>query len=210
MSFFSIDGPAFRWGTILFDMVYVSVLWFLTVILTAGFGLGAATATLIYTVDKCILNDLGSITKDYFKMLKKNLFKGILVWIPIALLMTIISWRLFTSTSNGVPTGGIVNNILVFVLLFLTLWAVNIVALMSKVDYPKVKDFYINSLFIGLKHFSSSAKMTIATVLVIVTGIIVPPSLGILAGMWAMYVAREYIGKVLPNYYSEEDLKSYN
>lgn len=107
-NFFSMDGPFFKYGTLLFDMFVLNLVWaftsgpllFLILFVYAGqylfsvsFGLilfyilgfialihiGPATTALFYVTNRKIRDDDGYLLKDYFKSYRVNYKQGLIV-----------------------------------------------------------------------------------------------------------------------------------
>jgi uncharacterized membrane protein YesL len=79
--FFSLDGPFYKIGTVIADIMILSLLWLLLSlpVVTSG----AATTALFYVTTRRIANKEGYLLRDFFKSFKANFVQSTLVWLTI-------------------------------------------------------------------------------------------------------------------------------
>jgi len=80
--FFKLDGPFFKYGTILADLIILTVLW--AVCSIPLFTVGVSTAALFYVTTKQVSDKEGYVTANFFRSFKANFFQGIVVTIILA------------------------------------------------------------------------------------------------------------------------------
>ncbi|HAU85606.1 MAG TPA: hypothetical protein DCW90_08915 [Lachnospiraceae bacterium] len=80
-SLFSLDNPVMRFLTKLFDVMFLSILWFVFSIPIIT--IGASTTAMYYATVKVIRRDRGYIFKEFLKSFKLNFLQATLSWIII-------------------------------------------------------------------------------------------------------------------------------
>lgn len=131
MNFFNIDSPVYRFMTLLFDAMFVGLLWLLTSIPLVT--IGASTAAAYYVLMRRISDREQSVFMDYFKAFKNNFKHGTILFLILAAFFTINLINFFYSDFLG--WAGILMN--AFCLLFaieLVFMFVHAFALMSRFD----------------------------------------------------------------------------
>lgn len=81
-SLFSMDNPVMRFLTKLFDVMFLSILWFVFSIPIVT--IGASTTAMYYAGVKVIRRDRGYIFKEFWKSFKMNFIQATISWIIIA------------------------------------------------------------------------------------------------------------------------------
>lgn len=97
---FSMDGPIYKFGTIVYDLFILNVLWFIfsIPIVTAG----AATTALFYAAGKRVRNEDGYLFRDFWRSFKMNFKQSTIVWI----IQLILFWVVATNIRNIHILGG--------------------------------------------------------------------------------------------------------
>lgn len=80
-SLFSLDNPVMRFLTKLFDVMFLSILWFVFSIPIIT--IGASTTAMYYATVKVIRRDRGYIFKEFLKSFKLKFLQATLSWIII-------------------------------------------------------------------------------------------------------------------------------
>jgi len=106
-SFFSIDGAFYKYGSMLADVMIISLLWivFSLPIITAG----ASTTAAYYVFTKRVVNNDGYLFRDFWKSYKQNMWMSVRVWG----LVLVIGALLITNILN---MGFVEGNIALFLL----------------------------------------------------------------------------------------------
>jgi uncharacterized membrane protein YesL len=86
---FSMDGILYKFGTLVFDMFFLNLLWFVCCIpiVTAG----ASTTALFYVCGKKVRGEEGYIFRDFFKSFKMNFKQSTIVWLFALLAIFVLS-----------------------------------------------------------------------------------------------------------------------
>ena len=97
--FFSLDGPFYKFGTLLADIMIVGVLWliFCIPIFTAG----ASTTALFYVMLRRISNRETYIARDFWKSFKANFKIATLVWLVIGAVALILIFNIYNAVQNS-------------------------------------------------------------------------------------------------------------
>lgn len=80
-SLFSLDNPVMRFLTKLFDVMFLSILWFVFSIPIIT--IGASTTAMYYATVKVIRRDRGYVFQEFWKSFKLNFLQATLSWIII-------------------------------------------------------------------------------------------------------------------------------
>lgn len=86
--FFSIDGPFFKYGTLLADIMIMSFFWVLCSlpVITSGI----ATSAMFYIATKLVSGSEGYTTREFFSGFKNNILQGFLSTVILAVISVII------------------------------------------------------------------------------------------------------------------------
>lgn len=91
--FFSTDGLFYRFGSMLFDVMYLSMLWlmFSLPLIT----IGPATTALFYVATRRIKNKEGYIFQDFWKSFKSNFKTGMLAGVLLFFITGFLIFEMF-------------------------------------------------------------------------------------------------------------------
>lgn len=162
MKLFSLDGPFQKYGSLLFDLMGLSVLWFLLSLFSVGLLLPLATVALFYAMHHAVINDEGYAFKSFFRILKTRFVRCI----PVTLIFY-FGYILTISNVYFVLTG--VFNvpwllpIYLFMLLELTLVFTYIFPLMAETEL-KLKPLFKYAFMLSNKHLVVSVICVAITV----------------------------------------------
>jgi uncharacterized membrane protein YesL len=204
MKFFNLDGPFQKYGSLVFDLLVVSFLWFTTVIITLGIGTGAATTAVFYVMDKYITREKGYLISSYFSSFKSNFLQGTIIWIIVLVANSIIYFNLFILDHKNIPQNMIfvtINYVLLYQFLSITIY---IFPLLSKIRYNKTKDYFFNSFKLANHHIFSSIGCIIITGIVGVALYIWPTFILLIIGIYVLLISKIVMGHVIKGYYKEE------
>jgi len=80
---FNMDGPFYKLGTLIFDMLLLNLIWLIFSL--PIFTIGASTTALFYVCGKKVNSEDGYLFKDFWKSFKMNFKQSTIVWIIIML-----------------------------------------------------------------------------------------------------------------------------
>lgn len=83
-SFFSINSPLWKFSNFIVRCIWLNLLWFLCCIPVITIG---ASTTALYSVSlKCVKNQEGYITREFFQAFRKNFVPATIVWCILAVI----------------------------------------------------------------------------------------------------------------------------
>lgn len=86
--FFSLDGPFYKYGSILADIMVLSLVWLVCSL--PLFTIGASTSALYYVTTRRIANREGYILRDFWTAFKSSFKKATLLWLLLLLVVLIL------------------------------------------------------------------------------------------------------------------------
>jgi len=86
--FFSLEGPFYKFGSILADIMILSLIWLVCSIPFVT--VGASTTAVYYVMTRRISNREGYIFRDFFSSFKSNFMKSTGVWLLTLLVLGIL------------------------------------------------------------------------------------------------------------------------
>lgn len=156
MSFFSVDGPLYRFISRFWDMIKLNFLWLLCSLPIVT--MGASTAAAFSITLKMVDEQEGYIAKDFFKAFKSNLKQGSIM--GILFLIAIVALWLDFQFFNLLDTNPVIFLIMGFIGIF-------IVTLTFLYAFPLLAR-YQNSIINTMKNsFDISIRYFVRTLLLI-------------------------------------------
>lgn len=148
---FSLDGPFYKFGSVLWDIMALSLLWILFSV--PVFTAGAATTALYYVMTRRVSKAEGYITSDFWRSFKTNFKQATLIWAAVffAALLLIFNIRLILNEPQalGLPPAALMVMLPMQILLFIEL------VLLALYAFPIVARFDIR----GKALFKTAALM---------------------------------------------------
>lgn len=151
---FSMDGIIYKVGTLIFDVFFLNLLWFIFSI--PIFTMGASTTALFYVCGKKVRGEDGYIFRDFWKSFKMNFKQSTLTWLIIlaAAVILIIDFR------NIHLMGNFANYFLI--VLFVIGFEIFITSLYT---FPVLSKFYIKTTNLIKTSFFMANKHLLTTIL---------------------------------------------
>ena len=198
---FSLDGSFYKYGSILADIMILSLLWiFFSIPLIT---IGASTTALFYVTTRRISGREGYLSRDFWHGFKTNFKRATIIWLLMIIVISLIIFNFF----NFNLIGGMVN-------IFIALWIVVLfeVLLISIYIFPltarfdmTVKELIRNAFFMGNRHMLTSITCIILGIGVVMFCIVYMNFLIIFSmGIYA-WVASYMIMRVFKKYRPEMD-----
>lgn len=151
-TFFNLDGPFYKFGSMLADIMILSLVWILFSL--PLFTIGASTTALFYVTTRRISNREGYILRDFWTAFKSNFKKATLLW----LLMVALVGVLIINIININVTGSMATFLLpcqVVFLIEIALVSVYVFPLTARFDM-KFLQIIKSSFFMANKHIFTS------------------------------------------------------
>ena len=205
MKIFDMDGPLYKWGTELADVMILSLYWILCSlpIITVG----ASTTALYYVYGKKIRGEDAYVTKDFFKSFKENFKQSIPI--TIILLVILISGGLYYQiivNYQGEPPI-LLSGIAIFVILEGIAMSVYACAILSRF-HMTVKGTFLTAFVLLHRHIVKTILMILSLVAVELMVGYFPPILLVVPAL-VVAITSFFIQKIFTEHIkAEEDLKA--
>lgn len=85
---FRIDGPFYRFGNILYYLIVLNLLWFISSI--PIFTIGASTTALFYVMGKVVRDEDVKVLSHFFKSFRLNFKQSTVIWLVFLAAYTIL------------------------------------------------------------------------------------------------------------------------
>jgi uncharacterized membrane protein YesL len=195
-SFFRIYGGLFTGLGKVFDIMLVSLLWFICCLPIVT--IGPATTALYYTVVKTIRRERGYVSKEFFHSFRLNLKQGMIsgIMLTVFAVLMLVNFQLVKAIKSNIST--ILFGIYLSMTIIVFLTSVYVFPNLSRFTLT-VKGLFKNSFAMAIRHFPSS----------ILIGVIV---LACVFGMYIMPIAIFFLpglGTLLTSFLMEKILKKY-
>ena len=167
MKVFRIDGPFHKVGTMVFDLLFLNILWLVVSVLSLGLLMGNATVALYYSVDQCVVNQAGRPLFTFMEKMKSHFFKTFIISTAtlILLVFSILNLMILTNSTFTMKwTLLIYMAVPLYIISFLPF----VIALLAKTDLP-VKGVVMYSFFLAFKHIGISFLSFIILLLIAYT-----------------------------------------
>ncbi len=198
--FFSIDGPFYRIGNIVADIMILSFVWlFFSIPL---FTIGASTTALFYVVTRRISNKEGYLMRDFWTSFKGNFKQATLSWLVIVLLFIIILINLLNINAIG-SMKSIIFPFQICFMIELSLLTIYIFPIIARFDMS-FKETFKTAFFMANKHIFTSILCLVASAAVLLASYIYPLFAVVAMGTYAFAVSYLII-KVFKRYRPEMD-----
>jgi len=205
--FFNIDGPFYKFGNILADIMILSVMWW--VLCVPIVTIGASTSAMFYVTTRRVTDRDGYLFRDFFKSFKNNFKQSTIVW----LILILIGLILYTNISNMAaldisPTLKLfLYPFQIVFLVELVLNALYIFVVIARFDM-KLKDTFKTAVFMVHKHLLTTLMLVILLLGVLLAGDMYPLFYVIAPGTYAYVTAFLFI-KIFKKYRPEIDEDPY-
>ena len=90
---FNLDNKFFRGVSKLIDVIWLSILWLICSIPIVT--IGAANTALYYAVNKCLRNDRGYVSSEYFHSFKENFKQSTIIWVILMVVYAILGFDFY-------------------------------------------------------------------------------------------------------------------
>lgn len=159
-NFFSIDGPFQKYGTIVADIIIISLLWYILSI--PLFTIGAVTTGMFYIFTKQANDRDEYLLKSFFKSIKENFIQATILTIILFLLYTLLFTNIRVISSGTLGLGSTFSMVLLIVqisiLLELFFVSLYIFPVLSRFEL-KIKDIFKTSFYLANKHLFTTIPL---------------------------------------------------
>lgn len=198
--FFSLDGPFYRIGNMLADIMILSLVWILFSLPVVT--IGASTTALFYVTTRRISNKEGYLIRDFWKSFKTNFKQSTIVWLAGLLIVAILLINIW----NIDAVGDLKMVILPFQICFLvelSFISIYIYPLIARFDMP-FREMIRTAFFMGNKHIFTSLTCVVLAGAIILGSMMYPLLVLVAMGLYA-FGASYFIMRVFKKYRPEID-----
>lgn len=171
MKIFDMDGPVYRIGTELADVMILSLYWVICCIPIIT--IGAATSSLFYVYGKKVRNEDVYVTRDYFKSFRQNFKQSI----PITIILLILWISAFMYINIIIAYSGYAPTLLTAVALFFVIEVIAIsiyvLAILSRF-YMKVHSTFMTAFVLAHKHLLTTVTLIVSFVGINIISLFIP------------------------------------
>lgn len=199
--FFSQDNPIMVFLGKLFDVMLLSLIWFLFSIPLLT--IGASTTALYYASVKSIRRDRGYIFREFWHCFKTNFIQATILWI----LGVIIVILMFTNIQLALSIGGVVGTVLTgvyaalsFILLGMSMYILPFLSRFTMKTFPLLK----TCLFVMFRHLLSTIAIVVIFLGSIFVASVILPLLFIIPSAGAIGISL-LMERILKKYTPEPD-----
>lgn len=198
--FFRIDGPFFKFGTALADIMVVGIAWFICSLPIIT--IGPSTTAMYYVMTRKYSDRDGYILKDFFKSFKENFVKATLVWLCILVVGVVLVLNILNIEMLGKMADFLLPFQLIFIVELFMIF-LYIFPLLSRFEV-KFLSLFKTAFFMANRHILTTIMLLILFAGVFLGINIMPPFLLIAAGAYA-YVASILFVRIFRKYRPELD-----
>ncbi len=202
--FFALDGPFYRIGTLIADIMILSFVWLLFCI--PLFTVGASTSALFYVVTRRISNKEGYLLRDFWKSFRENFKQSTICWLLIVFISGILLFNIYNIGLLG-NMRYIIYPLQICIGIELALMSIYIFPIISRFDM-KIKDILKTSFFMANKHIFTSVLCGLIGFGVIYLSLIYLLFSVVAMGTYAFCVSY-FIVKVFKKYRPEMDAEEF-
>ena len=202
--FFSLDGPFYKFGSMLADIMILSLVWL--VFSLPLFTVGASTCALFYVTTRRISNREGYILRDFFAAFKANFKKGTLLWLLLASMVGLLVYYLLNAAMLAETMGNMARYfypVWIVLLLELTLMSVYLFPMAARFDM-KFSQILKSSLFMANRHFFTSVTCVVLALAILLGVYLYPIAFLVAMGLYA-WLASYLVMRVFKKYRPEMD-----
>ena len=150
-SFFNLDGPFYKWGTELADVMILSLLWLVCSL--PVFTVGASTTALFYVYGKKVRGEDPYVFKSFFKSFKNNFKQATVITVILGVLwMSVYLYYQILTGGNAQLWLKIMGLFYILQVIVITLY---VFPILSRFEMT-IKNLLITSFLFGNKHLPTT------------------------------------------------------
>lgn len=205
MKFFSLDSGFHKYGTMVFDMITLNVLW----LITSMFGLFApvSNAALFHSIYHVIIEEEGYMTKTYFSIIKKKFLKGLILSLISFGLFGLGLFNLYTVRSGMINLGYfnyLLTSLYIMILFEITITVLFSHALLGETDMT-IKQLMKYGFLLSNKHLLTSILSVVIIAGMAAAVLLINPILLLVVGSVGFWLMAQLIHKrCFTKYYLEK------
>jgi len=99
--FFNYDGPFFKYGNMLADMVILSFLWIILSLPVVT--IGATTTAAYYVTTRRLADKEAYFIREFFRAFKREFLKATMIWVPLLVAAVLVIANIYNMNNAETP-----------------------------------------------------------------------------------------------------------
>ena len=204
---FSMDGPFFRFGNMLADIMLLSFIWLLFSIPLIT--IGASTTALFYVTTRRISDKEGYLFRDFVSSFKANFKQATLTWLLLSALVGLVVTNLFLLQNEAFNSdfAVILYPLQMIILIELFITSIYIFPLIARFEMSFLQTIK-TAFFMANRHLLTTASCVAVAIAVFLLTLIFAPLVFIAIGVYA-YATSYMVMTLFKKYRPEIDSENY-
>jgi uncharacterized membrane protein YesL len=198
--FFSLDGAFYKYGTLVADILILSLAWIICSLPIIT--IGASTSALFYVTTRRIANREGYILRDFFNSFKTNFIKATVLWFMIGGVAIVLIINILNISVMG-SMAGIILPLQICFFAELLLIAFYIFPIAARFDMNK-RQILKSAFFMANRHLLTSLSCVALFASLLLGIYLYPPMLLVAPGLFAWLSSYMFM-RVFKKYRPEMD-----
>jgi len=177
---FNIDGPFYKFGSILADIIILGLLWFLLALPIVT--IGASTSAVYYVFTKRVNGREGYVWSDFWRSFRQNFFISTGVWLTMLLIYAVLILNIYYAELLG-NMASFVLVVQLIILVQATFITMYIFPLISRFEM-RYLELFKTAFFLANRHILLTITNTVLLASSAVIVIMQPIFLFVLAGAY--------------------------
>ncbi len=205
MSLFRYDGPLSQLLTKVFDLLLLSVLWFVGCI--PIFTIGASTTAVYSVMMKLVKGEAYTVVRPFMESFKDNIKQATAIWLVLLAAISVLGFNLFLCFFGALDGSAlrvivlIASGLLAVPVLFVALYVFPLQAGF----YNSVKQTLQNALLISLLYLPRTVLMVVLDVAIIGITVLLIPVMSFFTAILVAFVNAWLIKPIFAKYIEEEE-----
>ena len=200
-NFFGLDSKFYKYGSILADIMIITLLWTITSLPIIT--MGASTTAMYYVITRQLSNREGYVRKDFFRSFKNNFFQATGVTILFIVIFAVLFFNIHVLPGNSLlfPIQFVLLAVAVAVLSF-------VFPVLSRFDF-KFFELLRTSFFLSVRHFPTSATCVILLYAIYMLVLRWPIAFVVCVGVYGWLTSLMFM-KIFRKYVPQMDTEEYD
>lgn len=203
---FNLDNKFFREVAKMIDGVWLSLLWLFCSLPVVT--IGAATTALYYAVNKCLRNDRGYVTSEFFHSFKENFKQSTIIWLIFLVIYAVLGFDYYVMKQFA-EAGQKIGKIYVCFAVFagiVTMWGFYIFPYIARFENT-VKNTLKNTIYMAIANVQWTICMMVLFIAMWLGLYLFPPAVLFMPALYQL-LKNMMLEHVFQKYMSAEDLEA--
>ena len=198
---FNLENPFWQFMTKVGDIILLNIIWLICCIPIIT--IGPSTTALYYVMLKRVRDEEGNVVQQFFRSFKQNFKQGTIIGVIMTLAGLLFTFDImfYRDAQGEVSTIFWWVSMIMFILYLMIL--MYIFPMLAKFE-NKVKQFFIFSCYLSIRHFGQTLLMLLITAgMILLMFLVYPPLLLMFMGVIS-YLNSKMLVKIFDKYIPEE------